>query len=1203
MMNRKQKSKFNILRRNRGFAILCALGVLSVVLIVVMLFASRAKVASNISAIHLENQAARTLAKSLVPRIMLTINKSPEVQDQILYSSVYDHGNTELNKNYSSDNLYSYDWLWKLEHPAHIKFTPTERESDGTVKEMGTFVFYSNEDKTHGPKFDETKPYVPTWQYILDAPHPNDEEKVDSTLPQGKRNAIARFAFIIIPRIAHLDPNAIANHTLCQKLSLGSANVAGISHDTCRKCARKLGNSPAELMFGPPPDAPAELKNYGEGYFIESPLANAFVENQKIKWATIQEFCVDFGITPPGLDAGDQEVDQYINDKNTVTRFMEIDNAGDREAYWSDDGDPDEKDPDDSNKQLGENDGVRDPREFYHRFNMRRTDWENLTVSDIKKDPVEWSDLGQKEPSITGSGDRNNHNTGGIPWLANWKDKGDWGNADDTRDQVIANLLNFCSPPTRKVVSDVDPENWKSNEPKYTGLKRTLYINEYFYDVNFTATAEVNYDSNEDKTYVDATYKFNSEFMVELVDMYLNTLGDNKNNPVEFKSTMKASDFSKYKPEVYGTLSFEYMNPDSGAWESKSYTIDGDLGGLDFKRFEDTESTKIETIAERDKKYGYYGYFTDKSEEFNFGYEKPGNVSKDDVFNNMKVRKVKMNVEKIILYRTPTDDEMNYINGSSDDPKYKTFPKGLTGNKEYVDCSYPAHTYNSMIATFKVGSSDGTTMFAVLGNGEATDPRQNLRKKDWEGNLTVKTAKTETEYNQTKNTLSTMPVVDYSAGGIPIYTHGKNDSLSKSNPRVKKSNNNTHDCEATDDPSWKLSSGVKVEPTSFDSHISTAFIRHAVLRRVDNKKDGDSQYPLVEHPMESLWELGAIHRGSKWQTLNLSKSPEYTSAKEFIKKGAGDYEDGDGPILDQVKMTNDCLTFGKVNLLRHVDSEIRNTVIGALFRDMPVHRYGFYTSQGLNNSGIEDNTLFPNKSYRDAQVRIHDKNDPKSGKSETSVDADTIGKWRHLSYVAALYDVLYGDAGNENYLSKEKKLWRRTDFLAAPKSKGGAQDDEVTSDILYPIRQQADGYITDAMEEQIIGRTVNLMKIDSAVKGATAILVVQTLKDSGNNVTVFRDWNSDGKISAANKASDAEKESMIGQLQSGYRRFTDLDDDDKPFYQPPDHNTEKVMTGPRGKGTYQNGADTITGETKVIVTLDFDTATQKWKMVKYEYAE
>ena len=28
MMNRKQKSKFNILRRNRGFAILCALGVL-----------------------------------------------------------------------------------------------------------------------------------------------------------------------------------------------------------------------------------------------------------------------------------------------------------------------------------------------------------------------------------------------------------------------------------------------------------------------------------------------------------------------------------------------------------------------------------------------------------------------------------------------------------------------------------------------------------------------------------------------------------------------------------------------------------------------------------------------------------------------------------------------------------------------------------------------------------------------------------------------------------------------------------------------------------------------------------------------------------------------------------------------------------------------------------------------------------------------
>ena len=88
-MKTKKNSRFHILRNNRGSSIVCALGVLTVILIVVMLFASKAKVSSTISAIQLENQTARALAKSLIPRIMFTINNSPEVQDQILYSSIY----------------------------------------------------------------------------------------------------------------------------------------------------------------------------------------------------------------------------------------------------------------------------------------------------------------------------------------------------------------------------------------------------------------------------------------------------------------------------------------------------------------------------------------------------------------------------------------------------------------------------------------------------------------------------------------------------------------------------------------------------------------------------------------------------------------------------------------------------------------------------------------------------------------------------------------------------------------------------------------------------------------------------------------------------------------------------------------------------------------------------------------------------------
>lgn len=1188
----KHKNKFRILRKNRGFAILFALGILTVVLVVVMLFASKAKVSSTISAIHLENQSARTLAKSLVPRIMLTLNMSPSVQDQVLYSSIYDHQNNDLNKDYIDENLYSFDWIWKLEHPAHIKFNPTIGENS-KVTEVGTFRYYMAAKKNESPEFSAQKPFVPTWQYILDIPSPDEESKVDGTLGNRKRGIIARFAFIIIPKVAHINPNAVADHTHCQMLSQASVKKSGLSHASCTKCARKLGNSPAELMFGAPEGLPAgttaTLLNTGDGYRMESPLAMQFEnKNKKEKWTSIQNFGENFEeLSVPGLGASAEEVDKYIANKNILTRFMDIDNSGDREAFWSDDGNPDEKD--DKGKPVGEDDGIRDAFEFYHRFNMRRTDWNDLEISHIIADPVKWSDLGNKEPDISGS---NNHNTGGIPWLANWDDKGTWDSKEDKRNQVIANLLNFCSPPSRKVVSNVDPSNWKTQNPKYTGLKRTLYINEYFYDLQFKSEVLLaDYNDAIDKTDIEVAYKFNSQFMVELIDMYLNTLGDENNHPVKFEKNMQTPNFKAYKPEIYGKLSFEYMNPETGNYEQKEY----DLEGLQFVRFEDTD--KVQEIADSDKKYGYYGYYTDKTDEIKFTYQAAGEVSESAVYQKTKIKNVKLKIDKILLYRNPTTTEKK---GTS--PIDKTFPGSGTPtdmDKEYVDCAIINYT-ETIVAPGNLTNADA--LYAICGDREVIDPRQNLRLKDWSssGN-TYKRYLNLASYNTGVKTLHTLPIQTYSLdenGGslanAPTVTN-RTLAIAANNPRSPKSSQNTRDCEAAEDPSWRLNGGIKVEPNSFATHISTAYIRHAILRESQNN------YSVLEHPMESLWELGAIHRAEKWQTLNISKSPAYESAKDFVKQGAGDYEDGDAPILDQVKMTNDCLAFGKVNLIRHVDTDVRDTVIGALFRDMPVQQFGYYLSQGLDDNGIEDLTLFPNKSYENTWLRIHDQHDPDSGRANPTVSSVDKEQWYHTSYVAALYDVLYGDFGNSAPLKKDEndpkeknKFWRRSDFLAAPKSRGGAAVD--VKDILYPIRQDY-GYITDAMEEQIIGRTINLMKIDSTVKGATAILVVQTIKDSGNDITVFKDWDSNGVIAGSKKTPE---DSMIAHHQAGYRRFADLDDNDPSFFKPPKTHYEQIQGF---KGSYQNGADAITGETKVIITLDFNTALQKWEMVKYEYAD
>lgn len=88
------------------------------------------------------------------------------------------------------------------------------------------------------------------------------------------------------------------------------------------------------------------------------------------------------------------------------------------------------------------------------------------------------------------------------------------------------------------------------------------------------------------------------------------------------------------------------------------------------------------------------------------------------------------------------------------------------------------------------------------------------------------------------------------------------------------------DYETTDDPAGKLPAPP----------LSTAFVRNG--------------------PMLSLWELGCIHRGEPWRTLNLAKFNGAAS-----NATANKYSDGDANILDQVCMGDNTVTArGKFNV-------------------------------------------------------------------------------------------------------------------------------------------------------------------------------------------------------------------------------------------------------------------------------------------------
>ena len=85
------------------------------------------------------------------------------------------------------------------------------------------------------------------------------------------------------------------------------------------------------------------------------------------------------------------------------------------------------------------------------------------------------------------------------------------------------------------------------------------------------------------------------------------------------------------------------------------------------------------------------------------------------------------------------------------------------------------------------------------------------------------------------------------------------------------------------------------------------------------------------------------------------------------------------------------------------------------------------------------------------------------------------------------------------------------------------------------------------MDEQVIGRCINLMSVEQTkVKSIKALLVVQTLRDRGK-VSIRKDWNNNGKTGETLNLRASNH--MDAQLQAGYRRFSDAGDDGKIFAQ------------------------------------------------------
>ncbi len=110
------------------------------------------------------------------------------------------------------------------------------------------------------------------------------------------------------------------------------------------------------------------------------------------------------------------------------------------------------------------------------------------------------------------------------------------------------------------------------------------------------------------------------------------------------------------------------------------------------------------------------------------------------------------------------------------------------------------------------------------------------------------------------------------------------------------------------------------------------------------------------------------------------------------------------------------------------------------------------------------------------------------------------------------------------------------------------------------------------------------------------VILTQSIKEAQPGVVVVKDWNNKGNLASTARSTDTN----TGKFNSGYRSYKGTDFtplaltcDIKEYY------SDKKIKLCR----YENGADQITGECKMIVVYARDTVTGKWKMKRVRYVE
>ena len=490
-----------------------------------------------------------------------------------------------------------------------------------------------------------------------------------------------------------------------------------------------------------------------------------------------------------------------------------------------------------------------------------------------------------------------------IPWLASFKDSsttGFSGSAQKAK-QIAANMMDFFTPlysgdkvfyPT----SDKKASEWMTTTPTYLGLKRSPYISGTGIQMGIGAHIYPEKKLDETNTpiskVVDGKTYYTWIFKLALTVQYtpyvelVNLWKYEHTGPDVIKLTMG------------GNMLFDITipNADDPSKAQQTFTVNfpiGKVAGGDTTPF--TQEALLDT---KERVRQYYSMLSTTPESTNT--ETPVIDQQTVLGSDGKEFTVEAESE-------PTDKipsiGLNIMNVTFQ-PKIKLEWTPSSGVSSFIPVDFADLTNLDKIAiprnpdsaAMNLSQIQTTASISLAFAAKPTDPRHNLTADSWKDNKRATLDKTAATFvDQTNYLFPTVPAAHEGGGTLYPATTGADGS------KAPVAN--------TDYSLADSRNAITLKQGSYDA--PNLYLREAPIEFISNI------------PNFSADELSYIHRAGDWQSLNLTTYD--ASATETS------YDNGDLELLNQLKLTSEKYSYGKINL--NAVTPLNSFAIAALLKN------------------------------------------------------------------------------------------------------------------------------------------------------------------------------------------------------------------------------------------------------------------------------